>query len=125
MSSDRAQGELHSYVFLVLHSRVSTSTQPLLFLSSFLSNKLPMSHTCILVFSSYHSFPCPKLCIISSASWKVHLAHVFIKIIITDFRYLIMKRLIKTRYAFSCPNKVQSILPGGVHFFMFQIFRRV
>jgi len=73
----------------------------------------------------FNTLPRPKLCIISSASLKVNLAHVFIKIIITDFRYLIMKRLIKTGFAFSCPNNVQPSLPGGVHLFMFQIFRRV
>ena len=102
--SVRAQGELHSYVFLVLHSRVSTSTQPLLFLSCFLS----INYQCLPI-TIFNTLPRPKLCIISSASWEVHLAHILIKIMITDFGYLIMKRLIKTGFAFNCPNKVQCI----------------
>ena len=129
MPSCRVEGEFHPYFFLMLHSRLNIGTQSLLFLSCFLSmNYQPRTQPYSLAVTYSIALPRLKHCVISGASWKVHLAHVFIKIIIiiiTDFRYLIMKRLIKTGFAFNCPNKVQCVWPGRVHFFVFQIFRRV
>lgn len=104
MPSVRAQGELHSYLFLVLHSRASTSTQPLSFLSCFLSNDHCLTQAYSLPITVFNTLPRPKLCIISSARWKDRLPHVFIKIMITDVKYLIMRRLIKTGFAFKLPK---------------------